>query len=145
MLSDCITSGGLRVDHFMAFYTKISKPKQSSNNNSTGSDLFTSMARRLTLSDDEFLIVLHNKLQHLKFEQSTIGPAIKKGVRAVLSVFGVNLRQDDSEPQKILLTGMEMQTLQRLTGFAVHEKLQLQEDYEMELPALRKLLDETKG
>ena len=124
----------------MALYTKVSKPKENSNNNSTGSDLFTSMVRRLELSDDEFLIVLHNKLRHLEFAQPEFWPAIKKGVNAILSVFGAKMQPTDTSNQKILLTGMEMQTLHRLTGFDVHEELKLQDDYEMELPVLRKLL-----
>ena len=99
-----------------------------------------SMVRRLELTDEEFLIVISNKLRFMEHEKSTVWPAIINLSRRFLSIVGVKLKRKDIAANKIRLTGMEMQTLHKLTDFEVHEKLSLQEYYEMELPILRKLL-----
>ncbi len=140
MFSDCVATCGVSVDNFMTLYTKVFKPTGNSNNNSAGSDLFTSLVRRLELTDEEFLIVLHNKLQHMEHDKPVVWPAVLKTFHNLLSALGIKLKKEKSAPTRILLTGMELTKLRELTGFEEHEKISPQDDYEMELPVLRQLL-----
>ena len=140
MFSDRVETGGDWVGSAMPLYSKVMRTSTDRLGKDRRFKKADSMLRRLELTDEEFLIVISNKLKFLEHEKLTVWPAIIYGFRQLLAIVGVKLKQKDIAIDKILLTGMELTKLRELTGFEEHEKISLQDDYEMELPVLRKLL-----
>ncbi len=116
----------------MALYRRIARDFER--------DLAETIARRLEISDEEFLIGLANKLRFLEQDNSSLWSAIKDGFQTLKSAFG-GAKRAPPKPQKLVLTGYELMLLHNLTGFEKHEKLLIQEDYVIEVPVLRMLLE----
>ncbi len=97
--------------------------------------------RRLVLSDEDFLIVLSNKINVLEFEQTSLATKISGLIQSVLRLLRISKYGITRDQTKLLLTGHELMHLQKLTGFEAHEELLIHEDYEIDISVLRKLLE----